>query len=78
MANDLKGEISMSENKNENSRRSRNSPNNRSHPSRLDQFGRNGEIPKTEGEALDMTYNGVPSMKVTNIEGVPEKEEDDK
>lgn len=66
----------MSENKNENPRRSRNSPNNRSHPSRLDQFGRKGEIPKTEGEALDMTYNGVPSTKVTNIEGVPEREED--
>jgi hypothetical protein len=78
MANDLKGEISMSENKNENSRRSRNSPNNRSHPSRLDQFGRNGEIPRTEGEALDMTYNGLPSMNVTTIKDEPEKEENDK
>lgn len=68
----------MSENKNEHPRRSRNSPNNRSHPSRLDQFGRHGEIPRTEGEALDMTYNGVPSMKVTNIEGLPEKEEEEK
>lgn len=76
VANDYKGENSMSENKNENPRRARNSPNNRSHPSRLDQFGRNGEIPETEGEALDMTYNGVPSMKVTNIEGEPERKEE--
>jgi hypothetical protein len=69
-----KGEMYMSENRNEDPRRARNSPNTRSKPSRLDQFGRNNEIPETEGEALDMTYNGVPSMKVTNIEGKPEEE----
>ncbi|WP_025026567.1 hypothetical protein [Caldalkalibacillus mannanilyticus] len=58
----------MSENRNEDPRRAQNSPNPRSHPSRLDQFGRAGEIPETEGEALDMTYNETPSKKVTNIE----------
>lgn len=67
----------MSENKNEDPRRAMNSPNNRSHPSRLDQFGRAGEIPKTEGEALDMTYNGVPSNQVTTVEGRPERAERD-
>jgi hypothetical protein len=67
------GELIMSENSRENPRRARNSPNNRSHPSRLDQFGRAGEIPETEGEALDMTYNGVPSNTVTTIEGKPER-----
>jgi hypothetical protein len=64
----------MSENRNENPRRARNSPNSRSHPSRLDQFGRHGEIPKTEGEALDMTYGGQPSMEVTNIKEAPKQE----
>jgi hypothetical protein len=65
----------MSENRNEDPRRSINSPNTRSHPSHLDQFGRAGEIPETEGEALDMTYNGIPSRKVTTIEGKPENRE---
>lgn len=65
----------MPDNANEHPRRAMNSPNVRSHPSRLDQFGREGEIPETEGEALDATYNGVPSMKVTSIKGKPDDEE---
>lgn len=67
----------MSENRNEDPRRARNSPNNRSHPSRLDQFGRDGAIPETEGQALDMTYNGVPSRKVTTIEGEPKNKREE-
>lgn len=66
----------MSENKNEDPRRAINSPNPRSHPSQLDQFGRAGEIPETELEALNYTYNGVPSMKVTTTEGKPGEDDD--
>ncbi|MBO8170391.1 MAG: hypothetical protein H0Z33_00690 [Bacillaceae bacterium] len=59
----------------QNPRKAMNSPNVRSHPSQLDQFGREGEIPDSEGDALDVTYNGVPSMKVTRIKGEPEQDE---
>lgn len=64
----------MSENKNEDPRRAIHSPNKRKHPSDLDQFGRAGEIPETEGDALDMTYNYVPSNKVTTIEEKPKRD----
>jgi hypothetical protein len=66
----------MSENKNEDPRRALNSPNMRSKPSTLDQFGRAGEIPETELDALNYTYNGVPSFQVTSIEGKPGEEDD--
>ncbi|MDR6226771.1 hypothetical protein [Desmospora profundinema] len=65
-------------NQNEHPRRARNSPNNRSHPSHLDQYGRDGDIPKTEAEAMDMAYNGAPSQEVTTIEGRPRRMEKEK